>query len=86
MTRVAKHAHPPSQREELTHSNRERQQFACAVSHDRQEPRPMVSSYGELLASHHRDPLDADVDDCIAFAVKGATRVQREDSGARPVD
>ncbi len=61
---------------ELSHRNRELQDFAFVASHDLQEPLRKIRTFSELLATRYRDSLDGQAADYLDRMNHAATRMQ----------
>jgi len=62
---------------ELERSNADLETFAFVSSHDMQEPLRMISNYMQLLKKRYEGKLDAQADEYIEFANKGAITLQQ---------
>lgn len=62
---------------ELERSNADLETFAFVSSHDMQEPLRMISNYMQLLKKRYAGKLDAQADEYIEFANKGAVTLQQ---------
>ncbi|MBP6732249.1 MAG: PAS domain S-box protein [Chitinophagales bacterium] len=62
---------------ELERSNADLETFAFVSSHDMQEPLRMISNYMQLLKKRYDGKLDAQADEYIEFANKGAITLQQ---------
>lgn len=62
---------------ELERSNADLETFAFVSSHDMQEPLRMISNYMQLLKKRYAGQLDAQADEYIDFANKGASHLQQ---------
>ncbi|MFN8322741.1 MAG: ATP-binding protein [Chitinophagales bacterium] len=61
---------------ELERSNADLETFAFVSSHDMQEPLRMISNYMQLLKKRYAGQLDAQAEEYIEFANKGASNLQ----------
>ncbi|MDY0018133.1 MAG: ATP-binding protein [Candidatus Delongbacteria bacterium] len=64
------------EKEALTASNKELEQFAYIASHDLQEPLRIISSFAQLLDIKHSHRLNDDAKEYISYIVTGAKRMQ----------
>ena len=61
----------------MERSNADLETFAFVSSHDMQEPLRMISNYMQLLKKRYAGKLDAQADEYIEFANKGASNLQQ---------
>ncbi len=62
--------------DQLQTSNERFEQFACAASHDLQEPLRMVSTYLQLIERRADGELSSETEEYFEFAVDGAERMR----------
>lgn len=62
---------------ELERSNADLETFAFVSSHDMQEPLRMISNYMQLLKKKYSGTIDAEAEEYIDFANKGASNLQQ---------
>lgn len=67
-----------AQTNQLSAVNEELRQFARIASHDLKEPLRSIVSFLQLLSRRYKGQLDADADQFIDFAIKGALRMDAQ--------
>lgn len=62
--------------EELTHTNKELEQFVYVASHDLQEPLRTISNFVGLIEDKYSKKLDKDADQYLKFIVTATSKMQ----------